>query len=103
MDDDLSFDFENALDAPAPAQQVKCSDHCMPGLQNGSQAHVSRCKSAIHLSVLQNGSQQAPDLPPGAPIGQSIGNYKKNYRQVSQACTCCVLHVVAFLLADSDR
>lgn len=79
MEDDLSFDFENALDAPATAQQVVCSDHRKLSVQSAS----CPCKYANYVAVLQNGSQTAPDLPPGAPIGQSIGNYKKNYRQVS--------------------
>ncbi len=43
-------------------------------------------RSSYFVSRAQGGpGGPAPHIPPGANIGQSVGNFKKNYRQVSPA------------------
>lgn len=97
MEDDLNFDFENALDAPTTTQQVRSHDHTGSSCLVQSQLHQEV------VSIPQNGLQVAPDLPPGAPMGQSIGNYKKNYRQVRYCVTFALDMQHAFLTLCTDN
>ena len=84
MADDFDFDFETQLE-PTPAAPQVCW------------AAVSECRSLgvlcqiLRCDVLQARQQVAPLVPAGAPIGQSIGNYKKNYRQVAALIWLCAL------------
>ena len=80
VDDELNFDFENSLDPPQNNHQQVRFDLTLCALEHCGE-HQPR-SSFICPHVPQNGAHVAPDLPPGAPIGQSVGNYKKNYRQV---------------------
>ena len=57
MDDDLDFDFERNLQQPVASTFGHGPGH---------------------------GTQIVPHIPANANIGQSLGNFKKNYRQV-----CC--------------
>ena len=56
------------------------------------------CFSKTYLMSCAQGGPggPAPHIPPGANIGQSVGNFKKNYRQASPArnpARGCLQHI----------
>ena len=77
MADDFDFDFETQLEPTPAAPQV-----CWAAAWKCRSLGVVLCESWL-CELLQARQQVAPLVPAGAPIGQSIGNYKKNYRQVA--------------------
>lgn len=92
MDDDLDFDFEQtlqqtALQEPGPAAGPVSDDeidfflNIAMHLLSLNAALLGAHSLSLLLGVLQ-GTHGPPIIPPHANIGQSLGNYRKNFRQV---------------------
>ena len=85
---DFDFDFETQLE-PTPAAPQVCWGAALDA--EACEFPPSLLCQRLWCDLLQARQQVAPLVPAGAPIGQSIGNYKKNYRQVAALLWLCAL------------
>jgi hypothetical protein len=91
-DDDFQFDFEGKLPAvaePGPGGRPVRLEQ-LGRVETPRGASQQSTSKVVGVCVQGGPGNIPPHLPSGTHVGQSLGNFKKNYRQVCfLGCFCC--------------